>query len=81
VFFIEEVLLLLGLLTIKLTTEGLEVKFFITEIMLFKGSLYRGFSVIVTKKHQLRPVSGQTLGGQPGVVTHRVYCYDPITTS
>jgi hypothetical protein len=35
-----------GLFTIKLTTEGLRIKFFIAGILLLKGSLYRGFSVL-----------------------------------
>ena len=43
--FIAGVLLLLVLFTTKLTTKGLEIKFFIAEILLLKGSLYWGFSV------------------------------------
>jgi hypothetical protein len=46
-FFIAEVLLLQGLYAIKLTTEELEIKFFIAGILSLKGSIYRGFSVIV----------------------------------
>jgi hypothetical protein len=38
---------LVGLFTIKSTTEGLEIKFFIAGILLLEGSLYRGFSVLV----------------------------------
>jgi hypothetical protein len=44
-FFIAGVLLLHGLFTIKLTTEGLKINFFIAEILLLKGPSYRGFSV------------------------------------
>jgi hypothetical protein len=39
-FFIAGILLMLGLFTIELTTEGLEIKFFKTGISLLKGSLY-----------------------------------------
>jgi hypothetical protein len=39
-FFIPGILLLLGLSTIELTTEGLKNKFFIARILLLKGSLY-----------------------------------------
>jgi hypothetical protein len=45
-FFLSGVLLLQGLFTIKLTTDGLIIHFFIAGILLFKGSLNRGFSVI-----------------------------------
>jgi hypothetical protein len=38
-------LFLLGLFTIKLTTEALEIKFFIAGILILEGSLYQGFSV------------------------------------
>jgi hypothetical protein len=39
-FFIAEILLLLGLFTVELTIQGLEIKFFIAGILLLKGSLY-----------------------------------------
>jgi hypothetical protein len=45
-FFIAKILLLQGLFTIKLITEGLKIKFFIAEILLLKRSLYRGLSVL-----------------------------------
>jgi hypothetical protein len=45
VYFKAGVLLLQGIFTIKLTTEGLEIKFFIARILLLKGLLYRGYSV------------------------------------
>jgi predicted membrane protein len=52
-FFIAGVLLLLGLFTMKLTTEGLESKFLIAGILLLKGSLYRGFTVLEYHVHTL----------------------------
>jgi hypothetical protein len=39
-FFIAGILLLMGLFTIELITEGLEIKFFIAGSLLLKGSLY-----------------------------------------
>jgi len=36
-----------GFFTIRITTEGLQFKFFIARILLLKGLLYRGFSVMV----------------------------------
>jgi hypothetical protein len=37
-----------GLFSIESTTEGLEIIFFITGILLLKGSLYWGFSVVIS---------------------------------
>jgi hypothetical protein len=45
-FFIAGILLFQGLFTIKSITEGLEIKFFIAEILLLKVLLYRGLSVL-----------------------------------
>jgi hypothetical protein len=49
-FFISRALLLLGIFTIEITTEGLEIKFFIAEISLLKVSLYQVFSVLRLSK-------------------------------
>jgi hypothetical protein len=47
VFFIAGSLLLQGLFTIKLTTEGLEIEFFMAQILYLKGSLQQGVQIQV----------------------------------
>jgi hypothetical protein len=46
-----------GLFTMKLTTEGLEIKLFIEGILLLKGSLYRGYSVYTKTRNDIDNVS------------------------
>jgi hypothetical protein len=78
-FLIVEVLLLQGLFIIKLTKEGLRIKFFIAGILLLKVSLYRGFSVFINSFYLIsrgmavaeessrrRRRSGEEVGGGRG---------------
>jgi hypothetical protein len=54
-FFLAGVLFQRGLFVMKLTTEGLRIKFFIAGISLLKGSLCRGFNVLcLTNKRNCR---------------------------
>jgi hypothetical protein len=46
-FFITGVSLPQGHIIMKLTIEGLRIKFFTTRILLLKGSLFRGFNVVL----------------------------------